>query len=185
MNRRQKCVCLALIGFSLLIFIRLAAFEGGHSVTPYGTTDSKGFVLGFNNKVTPELFSMMFANSTLKNSVRAVGVYGIVLLAMHMLGLGLVLLEGSNRAQRLRRGFFLVQFVLFPTAIFGLLFGSLAALSVVNGTVDDETISDGIPMWWSAQIFWLLACATISFVQRHAQREHGVESESHLSLVKS
>jgi hypothetical protein len=176
MEKFQKRACIGLVLVSLLTLLFVAAFEGGFSATPDGTKDSSGAAIGFNNRLTAEHYGIIFGNATLNSSIRTLGVHGCFCVVAHVIGVVLLLCCGELLS-RLRTAFFLLQFVIFPTAVLGLVFGIDISHAVLTGQVDGETLGDGISLWWIAQVFWLAACGTVAFVElstRKARRSERI-----------
>lgn len=59
---RKVLVGLILASLALLVFVGL--LEAGHDATKYGTIDSNGYPLGFNDPITLGHVRIMFGNAT-------------------------------------------------------------------------------------------------------------------------
>lgn len=159
-----------MVVLSLAVLLPLMAFEGGLQATPGDTKDSKGFVYGFNNRITPELYGIIFRNTSMTATIKAVGVIGVLTFAAEIIGLGVILGTSRHAASRLRESYFVSQMIFFIPAAIGGFFGSLILRDVVKGVADGETFTDGLPVWWLAHSFWFCASLTVYILSRLSRR---------------
>lgn len=92
MNRRLF-LCIVLLSFSLLFFVTMIVLRCGLGATPYETADSSGRRMGFNDHLSLEHYIIMARNFRPWQFLEQENVYAWVLLAMHLLGAGLLISE--------------------------------------------------------------------------------------------
>jgi hypothetical protein len=163
MRRMQFITGLALVGFSFALLLLIGAFLGGFKETPDGTVDSSGLALGFNRRITLELYGIIFSNASIRGTVEAWGLLGALGLLAHLAGASILVATRRRARSTFRNVFFLTQVLFFPAAIPGLLLGSVVGLDIVSGTADGETFAD-LPVLWIASSAWVFTGVAISFL---------------------
>ena len=152
----------AIILVSALAFAGAALLEAGHNNTPYGTQDSKGHPLGFNDPLTWELCRIMLRNASWAKTWEVTGIYGLAYFIAHVVGLNVLLLTRRKATSKIRERFFLLQLVMFPTGWLGAWVFPWVFFWFLAGKIDGETISDGPTFWWIFQPIWFAVSAAIT-----------------------
>lgn len=169
MTPLMTATALGLIGFSLAVLVIFAVFEGGRSATPYGTKDQNGFEVGFNNRMTPDHYAIMFRNATPGNVLRELGYYQGSCLLAQLLGLGLIIRTRRQGRSPLRDAYFFTQMLIFPLGWLGALFSPFFFYDVYHGRVDGETFTDGPPIVCIPQGTWVLTALAVFLLSRIAR----------------
>ena len=160
-NKRLSVLVLA--SFALcVIFIVLRL---GLGATDYGTTDSAGRAMGFNDLLSAEHYGIMVRNFSFAALLKPEAAYEWVLLAMHAVGAGL-LFFGNRVSLRLTRWFFAIQALLFPIGIPALLILPLIVMGLVTGDMDREGFIDIPFIICTAHPVWVLTSFTITILMR-------------------
>jgi hypothetical protein len=165
MKRSTTALFVLLILGSLTLGLAAMLLQAGHDATPYGTRDSQGHPLGFNDPITSELCWIMVSHVTLGSFIEGLGWYGVLYLLMHLVGLALVLRDRFG----IRTAYLWSQLLLFPTVWLILLMIGWECVAVLSGSIqgpvfvlDGETFQDGPPFWWMAQPSWLVVSMLIA-----------------------
>ena len=171
-------MALSILG-SLAVAVFTVVYFGGLSATPDGTLDSAGREMGFNKPFSPEHHRIVLSHATFARTWAATGWYQLVLLAMQGVAMAAALRVQSRRW--LTR-FFLVQFLIFPFGVLGMLPAAHALGSVAfTGTV--ETDLEGLidvphlPELVSQGTWWLvcgLGMVLLRFPQRPVEVADGI-----------
>lgn len=148
---RKVIVGLILASLTLQLFIGL--LETGHDATRYGTIDSKGYPLGFNDPITWGHVRIMFGNATWTGFVETVEWYGLLCCAAHLIGLWVVC--GSAISLHWRQIYFAAQLFVFPIGWFFPLWVWFLA-TLLTGGWDGESIQDGPLNALFAQGIWTM-----------------------------
>jgi hypothetical protein len=159
-NRRLSGLVLG----SLVLFLIALVLRVGISLTPYETTDSAGRTMGFNDPLSAEHFAIMARNFDPRALLRFDDVYDWVLLAMHGVGLWL-LLYSARCCTRLTRWFFALQVLVFP---FGAMLFFMPFMIIPNlfGQWDRESFVD-IPFTIvMCHPVWVIVSITITIALR-------------------
>jgi len=160
---KRRLVWLVLFSFafcSLVIVMRM-----GIGATPYEMMDSQGRTMGFNDPLYAEHYRIMMGNFRLEDFFRSEHVYEWVLVAMHVVGAGLLL--ARKVAAKWTKCFFLWQAVVFPI---GFLAMPLMPLLVGGGgfgaPMDREGFIDIPYIMMVAQPMWVAVSLVIAFKLR-------------------
>ncbi len=141
-------IILASFGFQLMVLL----LEAGYRSTPFGTADSAGNELGFNNPITNELIWIMFSRVRVESLFADFGWYFLLCLLAHLVGLCVVWIAGSRRT---RMVFFGLQTILFPLGWLPMFWlGPVLVAQTFFGTFDGETIADGPLNMFFAHVTW-------------------------------
>jgi hypothetical protein len=180
MKRGTTALFVLLIIGSLALGLAAMLLQAGHDATPYGTRDSQGHPLGFNDPITSELCWIMVSNVTLASFIQALGWYGALYVLAQLVGLVLVLKD----RRRIRAWYFWCQLLLFPTVWLVVLMVALWSLGVLSGSIqgpvfvlDGETFQDGPPFWWMAQPSWLMVSILIASYSTWGLRVQSISPE--------
>lgn len=160
-NRRLGVLVLAsFVLCAIFIILRV-----GLGATVYGTTDSAGRTMGFNDLLSAEHYGIMVRNFSFAALLRPEAAYEWVLLTMHLVGAGL-LLFGNHVSLRLTRWFFALQALLFPFGVPALLILPLIVMGIVTGDMDREGFIDIPFIICTAHPVWLLASFSVTILMR-------------------
>ena len=157
MKRSTTALFVLLILGSLTLGLAAMFLQAGHDATPYGTRDSQGHPLGFNDPLTSELCWIMVSHVTFGSFIEGLGWYGVFYLLMHFVGLALVLRDRFG----IPAWYFWSQLLLFPTGWLVVVGITLYTVAILVGqeqapffVLDGETFQDGPPLFWVAQPVW-------------------------------
>jgi len=153
MTRRSQIIWSVLILTSFAFQTAVLLLEAGYYSTPFGTADSSGNQLGFNNPITNELVWILIGNVRLDALVGGFRSYFLVGLIAHLVGLGLI---WGPSARRTRLLYFGSQMLIFPLGWLPIFWmGPLVVINCFFGTFDGETITDGpLNMFWAHVTWW-------------------------------
>ncbi len=171
MRSAQTTIAVILVGFSLLLSLALAGFQGGLTATPYGTKDSKGVALGFNQRLSTELYGIIWGNASTQAVAKAIGVHGIFCLLLQVAAIGMLFVTRRKSRSTARDLFFGSQFPIFLNGLLGLLYAPFIGYSILTGTADGETFSDGVPVTWIGHGFWMFVSFTILVLSWLSRRD--------------
>lgn len=170
MNAKLKTISFALVVLSFAVCSFGIVALAGICNTPYSTTDSAGRAMGFNDRLSPEHYWIMFSNFRIQTLFDSDYFYGWFLLAMHGCGAWLIVRQGDLNPRRTRR-FFALQGLLFPLGWIGFLMLPTTIRSIYYGTLDREGIIDVPFIPLTAAPIWIATSMTIVFLLRGASPE--------------
>lgn len=181
MTRKTQISWTVIILVSLAFQLMFVLLEAGFYSTPYGTLDSSGNELGFNNLITSSHVEIMLSNIGVRGLFGGLRWYFVLCLGAHVAGL--VVVWGSFR-RRGRLMFFGLQTILFPLGWIPLLWmGPLMAIdSLLNG-FDGEAITDGpLNMIFVHVTWWFVSLALFLWNLGMGDQETPQESASLISI---
>lgn len=156
-DARRLFVTLILPSFVFLVFIGLLA--AGHDETEYGTLDSKGRPLGFNDPITWGHVRIMLGNAIWVGFAETMEWYGFLCCVAHVIGLWVVC--GSSVSLRLQQAYFAAQLLLFPIGWFFPFWVSFLAVLLTGGW-DGECIQDGpVNALFAQCAWWIVSMAAL------------------------
>ncbi len=170
MNPRRKALSLALIGLSIAVCCLVIVAVAGIESTPYSTTDSAGRSMGFNDRLSPEHYWIMFSSFRVQALLDRDYLYSWFLLAMHACGAWLIVRQGDFGPRRIRR-FFALQGLLFPLGWLGLIMLPSTIRSICSGTLEREDIIDVPFIALTAGPFWIATAMAVVCWCRTASTE--------------
>lgn len=177
MNDKPKRLSFALVvlSFALCSFVIIGV--AGIWNTPFTTTDSAGRAMGFNDRLSPEHYAIMFSNFRIQTLFGLGFFYSGLLLAMHGCGAWL-LLRQVHWSPRHVRWFFALQGLLFPFGWIGFVVLPFTVQSIFHGTLDREGIIDVPFIAWTAHPIWIATAMIIVFATRGASPQLAPSGES-------
>jgi hypothetical protein len=167
MSAKLKTISFALVVLSFAVCSFVIVAVAGIWNTPFSTTDSAGRAIGFNDRLSPEHYGIMFSNFRIQTLFDSDYFYSWLLLAMHGRGAWLIVRQGDWSPRRIRR-FFALQGLLFPLGWIGFLVLPSTIRSIFHGTLDREGIIDVPFIAITAAPIWIATAMTIVFLLRGA-----------------
>lgn len=145
------------LGFGAAVVLTL-----GLEATPYDTADRAGRPMGFNDPLNAEHFAIVIRNFRAADFFRIEHLYEWLLLAMQVIGVGLLI--GSPRvSRRVLRRFFGGQVAIFPLGLLLCWFPLVFIPTLFLGPVDREFFIDGPTPFILSQSVWVLVSLFIVY----------------------
>jgi hypothetical protein len=163
MNIKLRIAAFALVTLSFTFSSLVIMFVAGTWNTPFSATDTAGRTMGFNDRLSPQHYGIVFSNFEFKTLFFAEYLYSWLLLLMHVCGAWL-LVRHPYRVQR----FFVAQGVIFPLGWGGLFALPSIIGSICRGSLDREGIIDIPFIALMAQPIWVLTAILIFATARRA-----------------
>ncbi|MGI9240684.1 MAG: hypothetical protein ACR2RV_07780, partial [Verrucomicrobiales bacterium] len=169
-HQSSRSGLVALVVLSLFFGLSVIGFRAGLDATPYETTDSAGRQMGFNDTFSKEHYGLILGNCSILRTLGYMGLYDWLFVGCHGLGI-IALLRGRDELRV--SVFFLVQPIIFPWGIPGLLVLFFTLWGVFSGTGghDREAFVDIPYVPLMAHSFWLLVCAVVSWCLMRSRRK--------------
>jgi hypothetical protein len=155
----------AMIAASFLLCSIVIIADAGIWNTPYETTDDAGHKMGFNDRLYPAHYKIIFSNFEIHTLLTPGYFYSWLLLAMHAYGAWLVLQPGTKVLSDTRR-FFLLQGLIFPVGWIGAFVLPSIIQSFYRGTMDREGIIDVPFVALTAHPIWVTTAMLIALMTR-------------------
>lgn len=168
MNRPIRWLMLAMIAASFLLCSVVVILDAGLSNTPFETTDGVGHTMGFNDRLFPEHYRIIFSNFGIQALFTPEYYYDLLLLGMHGFGAWMIIRGDASVVRSVRR-FFWLQSLVFPAGWIGFLALPETIHCVWNGTMDREGIIDIPFVAFTAQPIWLATAMIIGWMIRPIQ----------------
>jgi hypothetical protein len=160
LERHLRKTALALIAISFTLSTLMLIADVGIWNTSYETTDSAGRRMGFNDPLSMEHYGIILSNFSIQKLLAPAYAYSWLLLIMHLVGAGLLLrYEGLDRVPI--RVFFALQSLFFPVGWLGFFYLPLVVRWLLNGTFDQEAMTDAPFIALTAQPIWIATSMVI------------------------
>ncbi len=157
----QRSFLFVAILLNAILCLYLTWLSAGYANTPFGTHDSAGRPLGFNDHLSAEHYLILLRNADLSAVFKALGWIGTIIVLTHFAALISIACSLPKFVRSLFKLMLWGQFALLPIGFLAIFLIPFVLGAFVSGAADGEVLSDGVPMWWLVVPSWLILCVMV------------------------